>query len=179
MLVFKLQAANLAPNALYYQHSRGLFNLSSLQSADVFISLPRFNAVDESAVSNVSIVDQADGRAFEWNIFVEPRSGITMGKDIALQINFESPGYGAFEDLQLPAGPMPLLWSQDRETINRDDAQSFKDGVRQANSLQIAMFVVGPLMLCCCLLYACVVLWKCVVHRHKDEQIEMNPTYKT
>lgn len=101
LLVFKLQAANLAPNALYYQHSRGLFNLSSLQSADVFISLPRFHAVDESAVSNVSIVDQADGRAFEWNIFVEPRSGITMGKDIALQINFESPGYGAFEDLQL------------------------------------------------------------------------------
>jgi hypothetical protein len=120
-----------------------------------------------------------------------------MGKQVSIQINFESPGYGkaynlnesvnemnhrqmcrlgTFANHHLPKGPMPLLWSEDRVVIGASDAASFRDGVSTADTLQTTMFVLAPLLCCCCCVLALAMFFVCRSKR-RDDHVEMNPAY--
>ena len=74
-----------------------------------------------------------------------------MGKDIATQINFEIPEFGAYENFALPAGIMPVVWTQDRVLIDPDQAEQFLSGLSLASTMRTVGFVLGPLLFFCCL----------------------------
>jgi hypothetical protein len=150
--IFTLDEREFAPDPIYYQSQKGLFNISKLSPADVFVSLPRFAGVDPAQI-NVDIKPPASELkcCTDWRLFVEPTSGVTMGKDVVTQINFKSAGYGAFTNMVLPAGIMPLVWTEDRLTIPVADAEKFRDGLATASMARVLFFVLGPLIfvLCC------------------------------
>jgi hypothetical protein len=150
--IFTLDEQEFAPDPTYYQSQKGLFNISKLSPADVFVSLPRFAGVDPAQI-NVEIRPPASELkcCTDWRLFVEPTSGVTMGKHVVTQVNFKSAGYGAFTNLALPAGIMPLMWTEDRVTIPVKDAEKFRDGLATASMARVLFFVLGPLIfvLCC------------------------------
>jgi hypothetical protein len=155
---FKLNEDEFAPDPTYFQTHKGLFNLSGTSPADVFVSLPRFAGVDAS-VHGVELRPSAQELkcCTGWRIFVEPTSGVTMGKEVVTQINFKSPGFGAFAGFKLPAGYMPLTWLEDRVVIDPKQAAQFKSGLSLASTARIAAFVLAPLLfiLCgACMVYA-------------------------
>lgn len=155
---FKLNDDEFAVDPVYYQSAKGMFNISGLSPADVFVSLPRFYGVDP-LVHNVDVrpAPQELKCCTDWRIFVEPTSGVTMGKDVVTQINFKSPGFGAFKNAKLPPGYMPVVWLQDRVFINPDQAVQFKDGLSLSSTARTAAFVMAPvlLLLCaCCIVFA-------------------------
>jgi hypothetical protein len=138
------------PTPLYYQSHKGLFNISKLSPADVFVSLPRFAGVDPAQI-NVDIRPPASELkcCTDWRLFVEPTSGVTMGKDVVTQINFKSAGYGAFTNFALPAGYHAAR--VDRGSAHDPavaDAEKFRDGLATASMARILFFVLGPLDLC-------------------------------
>lgn len=140
----------------YYQ-PEGLFNLSALKSADVMVSRPRFVGVDHASLG-IDYVPPASSLPCcqQWRIFVEPRSGVAMGKDIATQINFRTDAYGAFRNFHLPAGIMPVAWTQDHVVLSDEQADDFKSGASLASAARLFAFIGGPLIFLCCL--GCIVL---------------------
>ena len=142
---YTLDPSELIVNDFYYQGIKGAFNASSYRSANLFYSMPRQRHMPatQTLVTHEPSAEQLLVCCTDWRLYVEPESGLTLGKDTPTQLNFESHGYGTLHvSSHLPPGIMPFMWAQQRSVVGAKDAASFKDN----QSLLSAFLAVGVVL---------------------------------
>lgn len=102
----------------------GLFNASSCKfGSPVFISFPHFYLADKSYLNKITGL-KPNRSLHEFNIALEPQTGIPLSINAALQINLLLKPWSGISALQgVPEIFVPMLWFKQRAELTEDLAK--------------------------------------------------------
>lgn len=140
LLRFELSAdtlkssADFAANAKYYQGITGLANMTAAQGIPLFLSKPHFLDAASSLGKDMGI-GAPNRNKHDTFLDVEPITGAVMNAKKRLQINLQVNASDYFNK-EIINEMFPLLWVEEGGSIQKEQAEAFKETVYGAQNLQ-------------------------------------------
>merc|ERR1719326_2555282 len=103
-------------------------NLTSVQSAPIFVSKPHFLDADEYYINNVHGLTPPDRKKHDIFLQVEPKSGMTVNARKCLQVNAKvEPMMMLYPNLRETY--FPVAWFSEYGKIDKKDANDLNLGM--------------------------------------------------